>query len=335
MRYSLAIGALLGATSAHATSATSDLAVETDTPDALCPDLASTRDAIRSRLGTLSLDSGQEGWSLRYSVVHAPGADGDFVRLELKDSTGTTRLLRDLPREGAACATLSRAIALVVERYFRELSPGEETPEPAPPEAEPSAPAPLPPAAAPSASPLLAPRFALGVSGGYISSPAGALVAAHLGAWAMSPLHLELSLLAPLSSRVERVNGSELGLRSYSAAFAVGLGVRRASWDAFAGPQARLTLQLPRADGLRQVDTSAGQAFSTGILAGLNWWRLGSWGLLARASVDYQLASTRYQVQPSELGAPRDALTEPAIQGLASVGLIWGFGGEGSVHGGL
>jgi hypothetical protein len=99
----------------------SGLAVETGSPDALCPDLASTRAAIESRVGELELESAGP-WRVRYTMVHAPeSASGDYLRLEIRDGIGDLRLERDLSLADDSCSTLAQAIALVVERFFRAL----------------------------------------------------------------------------------------------------------------------------------------------------------------------------------------------------------------------
>lgn len=102
------------------------LIVETGSPDALCPDLASAEAAIGSRLGELEL-GGSGPWRVRYTIGHAPAAtSGDFVRLTLYDPQNELRLSRDLPLAGESCATVARVIAVVIDRFFRALVAGEE-----------------------------------------------------------------------------------------------------------------------------------------------------------------------------------------------------------------
>jgi len=101
------------------------LTVEAGSPDALCPDLATTEQAIFSRLGALETE-GAARWRLRYTNGHAPNAaSGDFVRVELFDPENELRLTRDLPMAGESCETMARVIALVVDRFFRDLVAGE------------------------------------------------------------------------------------------------------------------------------------------------------------------------------------------------------------------
>src|SRR5690242_17602895 len=97
------------------------LRIETGSPDALCPELESTRAAVRRRLGELVVPDGP-GFVARYTIGHAPaGTPRDFVRLELRGSDGLVLLERDLPLEGESCSTMAEVIALVLDRYFRAL----------------------------------------------------------------------------------------------------------------------------------------------------------------------------------------------------------------------
>ena len=56
------------------------------------------------------------------------------MSLSLRDPNDVLRLQRDLPVQGGSCATLSRVIALVLERFF--LRPEQATPVDVPPTAE-------------------------------------------------------------------------------------------------------------------------------------------------------------------------------------------------------
>jgi len=67
---------------AHAT----EFQLDTDTPDALCPELSMTREAVRRRLGQLETEAGG-GWRGSYSIVHDPsGRRGDHVYLVIRDA---------------------------------------------------------------------------------------------------------------------------------------------------------------------------------------------------------------------------------------------------------
>jgi hypothetical protein len=138
------------------------LSIETGSPDALCPELESTRAAVRRRLGELVMPSGS-GFVARYTIGHAPtGSPRDFVRLELSGADGIILLARDLPLEGESCSTMAEVIALVLDRYFRALlagAPAAPGSEPRPPESSLPEARPLEvPAAAPDSSPAVSPQ---------------------------------------------------------------------------------------------------------------------------------------------------------------------------------
>lgn len=147
------------------------LLIETGSPDAFCPDLIQTREAVRRRLGSVEVE-GRRGWRASYTIGHAPaGSPRDFVRLELYNPEGVTELVRDLPMSGESCATMAEVIALVLDRHFRSLSPEERemtsadaarVPETKPAPAAAARPAPAqPPATSSDASLLLMAEFAL------------------------------------------------------------------------------------------------------------------------------------------------------------------------------
>jgi hypothetical protein len=96
------------------------LTVDSLSPDALCPPLEETRAVVAARLGSVELEG---TWHASYLLVHRK--QGDFVSLSLRDPDGVLRLQRDLPVQGGSCATLSRVIALVLERFF--LRPEQAT----------------------------------------------------------------------------------------------------------------------------------------------------------------------------------------------------------------
>jgi len=318
MRYWIAFFALTISSSVSASPFSEGLAVETESPDALCPDLATTREAIHNRLGTLALGGEERGWTARYTVGHAPGEAGDFVRLELLDPGGVLRLQRDLPRQDEACATLAQAIALVIERYFRELAPAltvEPGLAPSTARMRNSVSAPVP---------LLAPRWALGFGVGAASAQPGAIAAAQAGFWLTRETHLELSVLADLAPYHERLGSSELELRTYPVVLGVGFGRRIEVWDFFLGPETRWSLESARGSALDAANAGLGGAWAAGAAGGLSWWPRGPVGVAARASLDYALARTTFQI---ETGAgPKKVLELPAIQGSFTLSLVFGRG---------
>ena len=95
--------------------------LDTDSPDALCPELSIARDAVKKRLGQLEVEGGGT-WHGRYSTVHDPaGRRGDYVRLVIVDPSGKEQATRELPMQGESCATMAQAIAIVVDGFFRDF----------------------------------------------------------------------------------------------------------------------------------------------------------------------------------------------------------------------
>ena len=96
--------------------------IDTDSPDAHCPNLHQTREAVSARLGAVE----GAGFRARYTIVHERGdVPRDFVLLELTAPDGGVRLRRELP-VGESCASVAEAIALVLDQYFRALVPPDE-----------------------------------------------------------------------------------------------------------------------------------------------------------------------------------------------------------------
>jgi hypothetical protein len=176
------------------------LSIETGSPDALCPELESTRAAVRRRLGELVVPNGS-GFVARYTIGHAPaGSPRDFVRLELRGGDGAVLLARDLPLEGEGCSTMSEVIALVLDRYFRALlarepaAPAADSRAAAEPEARSSEPR----AAARDASspPAIAGEESLPTPSSIAAAPVLAASAAALPA-RLDELALELAFRRP------------------------------------------------------------------------------------------------------------------------------------------
>lgn len=182
----------------------SRLIVETGSPDALCPDVAGTEQAILARLGELEVN-GAANWRVRYTIGHAPDdASGDFIRLEIRDPKGERRLRRDLPMAGESCSTIKQVIALIVDRFFRAMVGHPEPEAPARPLAEePAADTPAAPAekralAQPEGALVLAAQA--GVVGPPVLPTVGLLFIAQRSpfslssalTWVVLPVHEEL-----------------------------------------------------------------------------------------------------------------------------------------------
>jgi len=120
--------------------------------DQTCPGPRQVNDALAARLPGVVLPSGQGArpGMLRLSV--ATDAAGG-IRLDLADPDGAPLLHRVLAvtRGPGECAALADTVALIIERYWREVGyDAPPTPPPAPPQPPP---APTPPPPAPTRAP--------------------------------------------------------------------------------------------------------------------------------------------------------------------------------------
>jgi hypothetical protein len=191
----------------------SGLTVETGSPDALCPDVASAEAAIGARVGELEGSAG--GWRVRYTLVHAPDStQGDVVRLQVFDSAAELRLSRDLPLTAESCDTVAQAMALVVGRFFRSMV-GERAPEPEV-ELRPESPAPSAASAPPPArdqgvhepaGPKHPPAFFLAAQAGALGPPLLPTFGSLFVVRARAPLSLATSLGFVLVPRTEELVG--------------------------------------------------------------------------------------------------------------------------------
>lgn len=280
------------------------ITVETGSPDALCPDLATTRAAVERRLGQLVVDDGST-FTARYTIGHAPsGTPRDFVRLELFGPDGNVQLARDLPLDGESCSTMADVIALVLDRHFRALLGREPAPEP-PLAAEPAAPplaATPTPSRAPDASlPTVADRgvsvadaneksvppagdsFSLELAvreARHLALGARALFAAWPGGLAGAALHVDLTQDREAVGDGE-VKSRELVARAF-AAWAPRLG----PLDAYLGPGVRLSLARGTGQGLATTESGLRLRPSFGADAGLAWHPEERWVLSAFTALD-------------------------------------------------
>jgi hypothetical protein len=306
------------------------LSIETGSPDALCPELASTRAAVRRRLGELIMPGGSSGYRARYTIGHAPvGSPRDFVRLELFGPEGDLQLSRDLPLEGESCSTMAEVIALVLDRYFRAVlarePAGEARAEPGAP-AEPAAGAPSVPAAPPAES-ALAPAPGLAApsaseSATALADPRLRMVALEL-AWG-SPAAAALGVRALLEAwpRVYVGGALHVGLLSESEALDGGgeVSSREATLRAYAGWGPALGklrthigpgLCLDLARGER-TDLASGTAryraiWAAGLDAGAVWVTDGGWAYGAAAALDISFAELggRFYAEGREVLEPK------------------------------
>jgi hypothetical protein len=301
----LSLLGLVASTSRIARADAPGLTIETGSPDALCPDLATARAAVERRLGQLVVPDGS-AFTARYTIGHAPsGTPRDFVRLELFGPDGKVQLARDLPLDGESCSTMADVIALVLDRHFRALLGREPAPEPAV-EAGPPAPAPAP--APPSASGMKAevspaidadrgpadigagasrPRSADSISVelashgmGHVALGARAIVGLGPQVLVGGALHLGLSEEREVVSAGE-VNSRELVTRAF-----VAWAPRWGALDAYLGPGLRLALARGTGEGLATSDSGLRLRPCFGADAGLAWHPGERWVLSAFTAVD-------------------------------------------------
>lgn len=336
------LGALAVLASAGlATAALADeggLIIETGSPDALCPELASTRAAVSRRLGELIVPGGSSVFRARYTIAHAPvGSPRDFVRLELYGPEGTLQLSRDLPLEGESCSTMAEVIALVLDRYFRALlahdPPGSDAEEPAPlaaplagaaaspPEEAPLAAtlregssAPAPSATSPSdagpmregasaeATPSGAERLALAAFEIGLQSPdLPALgVRALLEPW--PTVYLGTALHVGLRAQREGLPGEgEVSSRDVSWRINAGWGPRLGPVRTYVGPDVSLGIARGSGSGLPQRSSGYRATWAVGIDAGAQWVLDDGWALGASAALDVSILSGRFYIDGQEV----------------------------------
>jgi hypothetical protein len=207
------------------------ITVETDTPDAHCPDLHQTREAVNARLGTIQ----DRGYRARYSIVHARGEiPRDFVLLEVSSPDGEIHLRRELPI-GDSCAAVADAIALVLDQYFRALlSPEETLPETAAAQAvdEPDPRERREASVEPSR-----PSWSAMLEFAAVSFPSSVAAGLRLQAELSTSWHAGLELAMPLSDRVETLpDGGEARARSFELGAHLGWGPDLGAVRPYLGP---------------------------------------------------------------------------------------------------
>jgi len=338
VRHSL-LGLAAGVAPSLAHAAEPGFSVETGSPAALCPELAATRSAVREHVGELSLES-VKAWVARYTVTHDSSSADDYVVLVLKDEAGAIRLERRIPLAGEPCATVVQAIALVLERYFRELQAPASASEPLPVALGPL-PAPATasePAAAKGAEPASSPSLQLALEGGLALGSRTAVFGLELGGWFADWLYASFQpqlLLPPVGETIHDAEGQvrgtaevlELPLR---ATLALGRHAERLGWHV--GPAVRLSWRRASAKDLVVLVQGAnspgepvatGWSLAAGAGAGLTYWVLPMLGLTASLALDAQITETRFQVQESS-GAGKTSLASVSPQGQVLLGLAFG-----------
>ncbi len=322
----------------------SALVIDTGSPDAMCPALAQTREAVSARLGELQVAQG--GWRANYTITHAPDSkEGDFVRLELFDPDGTLRLERRLPLAGRSCSTMAQAVAVVLERYFRRLAGGSselppDEPQPAAAESGQDAPAPAVasepeplPAPEPVASPPAPPapplppppsagtapsdhaaavteherRLGATIGGGYATPPGAGALALGARVEVTESTRLGAVALIPFVGQDERVGAGVAELDTYPLRLWLGWTVRRGALSARVGPELYLALDVARARGVSSAETAMRVVPGLGVGAGTSLRLSSVFGLDLEAGLDavHPRLTSRFVVGGEEVLAPQ------------------------------
>lgn len=312
--------------------------LDTDTPDALCPELQLTRDAVKKRLGKLEVEGGGR-WEGRYTTVHDPtGKRGDFIRLVIVDPSGKEQMTRDLPMRGESCATMAQAISLVVDSFFRDFgqSPARDATKDAPAEQHTETiPAPTPPAAvlpppktATSSQPQGAttpPRArsvgsaGIVVGGGYESVPSSAAADIGLFSELSSRWRLDLHAAFPVSRMRESFGNASAYL--YPIPLRLSVTYQTPGHDGlmgFVGPELLLSVERGWASGAPSEHQGWRESFGAGARAGAAYWISPRLALSAAFSFDGILVQSRRFL----------VIEEPALEAsharLAGTLELWG-----------
>jgi hypothetical protein len=302
------------------------LTVDTDTPEAMCPDLAETRTAVAARVGEIE---GAGNWHARYTIVHRPAhLTGDAVRLELEDSTGTVRLERLLPVTGRSCAAMAEAVAVVLEAYFHdtveraataaaEPTVAEPTPPPSPPPVTEIAP---PSATAPPDRALAGELELMAGATGEGTIAGGVAVGIGGPTWRVG---LVVSASPEVHSEQVAASGGSATSRTLEIRLPVILRARRARWSWGAGPE--LVLALERATTTSPLDPAPSWRAAPGAgAAGTLSYALTT-TVAATIAVDVDATpaawTRRFEVGDAEVLSPR------TFRGFASAGLSFLWGG--------
>jgi hypothetical protein len=287
-----------------------------------------------------------KAWVARYTVAHDPSSGEAYVVLVLKDEAGAIRLERHIPLQGESCATVVQAIALVLERYFRELQAPAAFSEPVP-AAVSNAPAPAiahepanEPGSAKPSEPASTPSLQLALEGGLALGSPTAVFGLELGGWfadwlyaSLQPQVLVPSIGETIHDGEGRVRGTaevlELPLR---ATLALGRHADRLGWHV--GPAVRvswrrastkdLVVLVPGSDEPYST-TASGWSLAAGAGAGLTYWVLPMLGVTTSLALDARITETHFQVQESS-GAGRTLLASVSPQGQVLLGLALGAG---------
>ena len=289
-------------------------------PGVDCPGL----EAIERSLGERRIDPGGSGWRLTLEVGQDEAADEPsggpsalVLRLRLHQPAGELVLERLMTVERDRCETAAEAIALVVERYFRELSWTSGAP---------AVRAPTPPPAAPSLRETVSrevPRparvIALLGPAWWTRRPSPLAAAAELRVRVAGPVHVGLGFLFPGATAAEELpGGGGATLRSWPFLLRALAEKRRGLLAAAAGLDALVSVEGGRSSGIPQPAARRRVMLAAGASLGLAWLPT------PRLRVAVEVGAARALVgNDFVVGGYGRVLAPPAWQGLAALRLGW------------
>jgi hypothetical protein len=286
------------------------LQVETSTPDSLCPTLKAVREAVEARVGEVRGGD----YLASYRMVRSSGEGGDAIELELRGENNELLIARTLPLGELACSDADVAIALVLERYFQQLTavapaaplpatdPDAENkataavaPGPASERAE-EPPAPIaeqqtesiPPKDESDGLALDPPHWALTVTAGATLEP-NPFLGLNLD-YSLAPnWELALGALIPLAPDTEKLSDT-FSIDTYNPVAVLGLRFRRSfsPWSLAGGPIVTSWLQWARPSESADVEMDTASA-QVRLLWGLGAEGLVRWAISSRTQLELGL----------------------------------------------
>jgi len=275
-----------------------------------CPSPADVTDAIGRRMPAPAV--GDSDWSVSYAVEGSPPAR--VVSLRLLAADGAPVLERRFALVEGECVTAAATIAVIVERYFRDL--GWTTGAPLPP-VNVREPPPLPAAADAAASEKL--RLSAGVA---VRGTGTAGVAASIGGRLrlLGPVHLGLAMLVPSDHATQTLAlGGQVqvdGWQGRLSAWVVTAG-SRLEWGA--GLDALASVQTASSSGITDPARKSRAVLAVGVGGGPCLHLGRRWRIALDLAVYRTLPVTTLYV--TENGVDHDVLAPSRWRFLAALGI--------------
>jgi hypothetical protein len=268
-----------------------------------CPGASAIERALARRVSPAG-----PGW--RVVVDRVEGA-GSSLRLRLRQPDGAAVLERVIDLESASCETAADAMALIVERYFREL--GWSAPQPRAPAPAAELVAVRPPPAEPARPRVLV--FAGPMSWTRGSRPIG--VGGELRVRVAGPLHLGAGFLLPGTSTTQTLPGGGQATLSAVPFVLRALAERRwGTWTGLVSLDALLSAERGESSQIARPSSARRFMLAAGGSVGAAWVPAGRLRLAAEVGVARLIGGTDFAVD-----GYGPVLAPPAWQGLAALRL--------------